>query len=88
MNVPLLPSKKPVKLNCAGMLELSGSGEDGLLIPWAVQAVLVGSLIESLLERARRMTSSNSRSSSSSSVAVGPSLAWPSCLPPMSLQTL
>jgi hypothetical protein len=37
MNVPLLPSKKPGKLDCAGMLELSGFGEDGLLIPWADQ---------------------------------------------------
>jgi hypothetical protein len=33
MNVPLLPSKELSKLDCAGMLELSGFGEDGLLIP-------------------------------------------------------
>jgi hypothetical protein len=33
MNVPLLLSKKPGKLDYAGMLELLGFGEDGLLIP-------------------------------------------------------
>ena len=70
MNLPLLLSKKPGKLDCAGMLELSGSGEDGLLIPWAVHAVLIGSLVESSLERAQHMTSSIGRNSLSSSVAV------------------
>jgi hypothetical protein len=74
MNVPLLLLERLSKLNCTSMLELLRSVGDGLLISQAMHAVLVASLVESSLKRARCITSSIGGNSSSLSVAVGPLL--------------